>query len=30
MHNQATGGILLFLAAIIALVWANSPFRESY
>src|SRR5690606_39747665 len=30
MHNQATGGMLLFAAAIVALIWANSPFSESY
>jgi NhaA family Na+:H+ antiporter len=30
MKNQAAGGVLLFGAAIVALIWANSPFRESY
>ncbi len=30
MHNQATGGILLFIAAFVAIIWANSPFSESY
>lgn len=27
---QTTGGILLFLAAVVAMVWANSPWAESY
>lgn len=27
---QASSGILLFIAAIIALLWANSPWREFY
>ena len=30
LHHQAAGGILLFASAVIALVWANSPWRESY
>ena len=30
LHTQASGGILLLAAAIVALVWANSPFSESY
>ncbi len=30
MKNQATGGMLLFFAAVVALIWANSPWRESY
>ncbi len=30
MHNQATGGVLLFVAALIAIIWANSPWSESY
>lgn len=30
LKNQTTGGILLFCAAIIAMIWANSPFSESY
>ena len=28
--KETTGGILLLIAAAIALVWANSPWRESY
>jgi len=27
---EATGGILLFLAAVVALAWANSPFKHVY
>lgn len=27
---EAAGGILLLACAVIALIWANSPFRESY
>ena len=30
LHQQASGGILLIIATIIALAWANSPFAESY
>ena len=30
LHKQASGGILLILCTIIALVWANSPLAESY
>jgi NhaA family Na+:H+ antiporter len=29
-EQQAAGGILLMAAAVVALVWANSPFAESY
>src|SRR3712207_1938522 len=29
-HKQSSGGILLIAAAVIALVWANSPWGESY
>src|ERR671917_2334440 len=29
-HKQSSGGILLIAAAIVALVWANSPWGESY
>ncbi|MEN9749008.1 MAG: hypothetical protein RL149_86 [Actinomycetota bacterium] len=29
-RRQMVGGILLFAAAIVAMLWANSPFRESY
>ena len=27
---EAAGGILLLIATVIALVWANSPWEESY
>ena len=30
LHTEASGGILLFVAAIAALVWANSPWSASY
>jgi len=30
MKFEASGGILLLLSTIVALVWANSPFAESY
>lgn len=30
LHTEASGGILLLAAAIVALVWANSPLGESY
>lgn len=30
LHKEASGGILLIIATIIALVWANSPFADSY
>lgn len=29
-HAEASGGIVLLLAAITALIWANSPWGESY
>jgi Na+:H+ antiporter, NhaA family len=29
-EQQAAGGVLLMVAAVVALVWANSPFAESY
>jgi NhaA family Na+:H+ antiporter len=29
-HKQSSGGILLIIATVVALVWANSPFAESY
>jgi NhaA family Na+:H+ antiporter len=29
-HKQSSGGIVLIAAAVIALVWANSPWGESY
>jgi NhaA family Na+:H+ antiporter len=30
LHHQTAGGILLLAAAVIALVWANSPWSSSY
>jgi NhaA family Na+:H+ antiporter len=30
LHVEAAGGIVLVLAALLAMVWANSPFRASY
>ncbi len=30
LQVQASGGILLFIFTIVALVWANSPFAQSY
>lgn len=30
MHAETSGGIILILCAIVALVWANSPFADSY
>jgi Na+:H+ antiporter, NhaA family len=30
LRLEAASGILLFIAAVAALAWANSPFRESY
>ena len=30
MHVEASGGVVLLLAAIAALVWANSPWSDSY
>ena len=30
LHTEASGGILLLGAALIALVWVNSPFGETY
>ncbi|HVF31884.1 MAG TPA: Na+/H+ antiporter NhaA [Acidimicrobiales bacterium] len=29
-ETEAAGGIVLLVAAVVALVWVNSPFRESY
>jgi NhaA family Na+:H+ antiporter len=29
-HTEASGGILLMISAVIALIWANSPWAESY
>ena len=30
VHIEAASGVILLIAAVIALVWANSPFHESY
>ena len=30
IRQEFIGGIVLFLAVAVALVWANSPFGESY
>ena len=30
LHKEASAGILLVIAATIALVWANSPWRDAY
>jgi Na+:H+ antiporter, NhaA family len=30
LHTEASGGIVLLVATIVALVWANSPWREAY
>ncbi len=30
LHAEASGGILLVGAAVVALIWANSPWQESY
>lgn len=30
LQVQAAGGVVLLIATIIALVWANSPFKDSY
>ena len=30
LKTQASGGILLLCAAIVAMVWANSPWRDAY
>ena len=29
-HAEAAGGIVLVAATVVALVWANSPWKESY
>ena len=29
-HTEAAGGVVLVVATVIALVWANSPWKESY
>jgi Na+:H+ antiporter, NhaA family len=30
LHIEAAGGILLVIATVVALVWANSPWQDSY
>ena len=30
IHAEASGGILLLICTVAALVWANSPWREAY
>jgi Na+:H+ antiporter, NhaA family len=30
LHKEASGGILLIIATVVALIWANSPFKDSY
>tara|TARA_B100001248_G_scaffold262674_1_gene260764 strand:+ start:9383 stop:10747 length:1365 start_codon:yes stop_codon:yes gene_type:complete len=30
MHMEASGGIVLIFMAVLAMIWANSPFRDSY
>src|SRR5688500_9368126 len=30
VHDEASGGILLLVCAVIALAWANSPWGETY
>ncbi len=30
LRNETVGGVLLLAAAVIALVWANSPWRDAY
>ena len=30
LHQEASGGILLIIFTLIALVWANTPFADSY
>ncbi len=30
IHTESTGGLILLVATIIALVWANSPWRDLY
>jgi NhaA family Na+:H+ antiporter len=30
LHTEASGGVLLFSAALVALVWANSPWSAAY
>jgi len=30
LHTEAAGGIVLLAATVVALAWANSPFKDSY
>src|SRR6187402_653131 len=30
LHTEAAGGVALVVAAVVALVWANSPWKQSY
>jgi NhaA family Na+:H+ antiporter len=30
LRDQSNGGVVLFIVAMIAMVWANSPWKESY
>ncbi|HEX2281169.1 MAG TPA: Na+/H+ antiporter NhaA, partial [Thermomicrobiales bacterium] len=30
IHDEAFGGVLLFACALVALIWANSPWGETY
>ena len=30
IHAQSTGGVLLLVATVMAMIWANSPWAESY
>src|SRR5512146_3127379 len=30
LHAQSTGGVLLLAATVVAMIWANSPWAESY
>jgi len=30
LHTEAAGGVVLLVATVVALAWANSPFKDSY
>ncbi|MEZ4739627.1 MAG: Na+/H+ antiporter NhaA [Flavobacteriales bacterium] len=30
LRDQSNGGVVLFIVAVIAMIWANSPWKESY
>jgi Na+/H+ antiporter NhaA len=30
LHDEAAGGIVLVVGAVVAVVWANSPVSDSY